>query len=135
MKIIIRSQFEKHVISKLEEKYNAKYVCDSSEREGVIPISIFYTETPHPKGSNYIGIALNDKGMVIFNAKDIADIPIFGVMVGKNIIYSVHRHDFHELNGIYIDGGRSYTRTNASKEDIVNLVVDKGELRCLKIQK
>ena len=52
-------------IAKVENMYNAKYVFESCLKTrdngwSNFPVAIFYTETAHPKGSNYMGLCRND---------------------------------------------------------------------------
>lgn len=119
-------------IAKIEKKYNAKYVFESclKHKDGEwanFPCAIFYTETPHPRGSNYFGLYRNDFGDIMIADGISATEPFDGLQVGDDIIYSRYRHDYREHNGGMVDGGRDYFRHNKSGTP-VKLQVNKDKL-------
>lgn len=55
-------------------------------------------------------------------------------MIDDEVIYSRYRHDFREHNGVYIDGGRDYTRYGGKRIDEaipVKLKVNKDKLEII----
>lgn len=111
---IVKEVLTDKQIEQIEKKYSAKFVCESSVkgRFGWIgPAAIFYTEIPHPRGSNWFAVRWDmDNKAVISDAKSSVDTPIKGIVVSGQIIYSRHTHDFVCLGGVCIDGGREYTK-------------------------
>lgn len=102
-------------IKKVEEKYKAKYVFESclKLKDGGWcnrPVAIFYTETPHPEGSNYFGLYFNDFGDLMITNGISATEPFEGLQVGENVIYSRYRHDYREYKDVAVDGGRDYLK-------------------------
>lgn len=130
---IVRSIFNPDQIEKIEKKYSAKFVCETSVpgRNGdwVGPVAVFYTEIPHPEGSNYFGMRFDiDDHLVIFNAIMATSTAFTGtVCEDGEVIYSRHRHDFVVGKNAFIDGGRDYHRTNGSSP-LVTLKVEKDQL-------
>ena len=101
-------------INKIEEMYNAKYVfesCIKTKRDGWcnFPVAIFYTETPHPQGSNYFGIYTYDNQIMITNGISASE-EFEGLQVGESVIYSRYRHDYREYKDVAVDGGRDYLK-------------------------
>lgn len=138
--IDVESSFlTKKDIKKIEEKYHAKYICESCT--GVrttdngntvwsdIPSAIFYTDTPHPKGSHWFAITYIHPQTFISNAISVVGIKIFGIVAKDNtIIYSRYRHDYRYSSdgSVWIDGGRDYTRHSGGQ--IVALKIEKDKL-------
>ena len=119
-------------IAKIEKAYNAKYVFESciKDRDGGwcnMPVAIFYTETPHPQGSNYFGLYVNESGDFMITNGISATEPFDALQVGDDVIYSRYRHDFREHNGYMVDGGRDYFRRSADGIP-VKLCVNKDKL-------
>jgi hypothetical protein len=112
--------FNKETIEKIEETYKAVYVCDSQlkSKDGgwsYNPAAIFYTAQPHPEGSEYFGMYRKDDEIYITNGISATE-PFDGVVTPSgDIIYSRYRHDYREHGGVFIDGGRDYTRKGGSK--------------------
>jgi len=126
-------------ITKVEQMYNAKYVFESCLKTrfggwSEFPVAIFYTEQPHPEGSNYFGLFRNDFGQLTI-ANGISALEEFvGLQIGEDIIYSRYRHDYRTLNededesAGFIDGGRDYVRSNPEVGKLVTLKVNKDKL-------
>jgi hypothetical protein len=122
-------------IRKAEKHYNAKYVLESDllgtdKFSGAtfwanIPAAIFYTETAHPRGSNYFALYLTDFGELhICDAlPSIRDVVFTGIEAEGEVIYSRYRHDFRShKNGAFIDGGRDYYRIGGDEFKDYNIV-------------
>ena len=124
-------------IAKIEEAYNAKYVfesCLKTKNGGWcnMPVAIFYTETPHPQGSNYFGLYCNDFGDFMITDGISATEPFDALQAGDDVIYSRYRHDFREHNGYMVDGGRDYFRRSADGIP-VKLCVNKDKLEIVNV--
>lgn len=119
-----KSIFSRESIKRIEDRYNAKWIVDSA-----VPLmsqdqwwsdsaaAIFYTETPHPQGSNYFGIIESVEGFSILNAKAAVDAPFVGLLIDDDIVFSRYRHDFREHKGVFVDGGRDYFRYGGERMD------------------
>lgn len=113
-------EYTKEFVKYIEEKYNGKYICETSVR-GITgiwtngPAILFYSETPHPEGSNYFGIIEGfRREYKIFNALSVMPETIDAVVANNgDIIYSHYRHHYNiSTDGsVWIDGGRDYTRS------------------------
>ena len=97
-----------------------KYVCTSAPNEHAsYAADIFYRETPHPEfGNRYFGLYRNmydtrvtpDPQIMITNCDAIENLEFYMVEGSEGWEYSQHRHDFRQVGGVAIDGGRSYGR-------------------------
>lgn len=127
-------------IEKVVEHYSEKdgvpvnYVCTSAIGGEARAMDIFYRETPHPEfGNRYFGLYWNTpigaKGMLmITNADKIEDAEFCMVEVDGQYHYSQHRHDFHSVGDISLDGGRAYFRAVGNlNHPRKNFVVRDGE--------
>ena len=83
-------------IEKIAGKYNATYVFESQLKLrggnwSDFSAAVFYTEIPHPEGSNWFGIWDNAGKYMISNAISAVEEPFFGIL-GRNgdVIYSRH---------------------------------------------
>lgn len=130
-----RSIFSRQAIKKIEARYDAKWIVDSAvpyTKENVwseSPAAIFYTETPHPQGSNYFGIIESVESFSILDAKPAIDIPFIGLLIDGDVVFSRYRHDYREHKGIFVDGGRDYfryggERVNEAKPVRIKVVKD-----------
>jgi hypothetical protein len=123
----------------IEKKYNAKYVLESSI-QGIdgqwfnFPVAIFYTETPHPHGSNYFAMYLHPtkrEHLMICDGITAVKETYLGLKVDDNVIYSRYRHDFRELNDMFVDGGRDYFRSSGPQENVVKFKIVKDKLEII----
>ena len=123
-------------IAIIEERYNAKYVFESCIKDTRgnwcdWPSAIFYTETPHPEGSNYFAIyyfgGLAEANIpMIANGISAVQSDIYGIDTGDGIIYSRYRHDYRVHNECMVDGGRDYLRSDGNgKSAVLRVVKDK----------
>lgn len=122
-------------VKRIEEMYSkkdgipVKYLCTTEFIHSRWMSDIFYRATPHPVfGNRYFGIELSPRGSYIFNADPIEtdDFFVFTMITNEdgNLAYSRDRHDLVNQDNLFIDGGRTYVRTNA----------DLGALRSFKIK-
>jgi hypothetical protein len=122
-------------IEKIAEKYNAKYVFESQLKLrggnwSDFSAAVFYTEIPHPEGSNWFGIWRNGEKYMISNAISAVEEPFFGVLADNgDVIYSRHRHDDHASDDgeLFIGGGRSHTSHDLTHL-VVKLIVSKDKV-------
>jgi len=121
-------------IELVEKEYNAKYVFESCIKDTRgnwcdWPSAIFYTETPHPEGSNYFAIYFSGleeaNTALIANGISAIQEDIYGIDTGDGIIYSRYRHDYRVHNECMVDGGRDYLRSNGGKSAVLRVVKDK----------
>lgn len=115
----------------IEEKYNAKYIGEFSYKNGSQgwinqPMALFYTENPHPDGSNYLGVLVTD-GIVVVDGISAAENEWYGVLNEETneVIYSAFRHDYQVLDKLMADGGPEYHRTSMHPHVKMNIVKDK----------
>lgn len=108
-------------ITYYENYYKAKYLGDFSIKDNNgewtnLPVSVFFCEFPlKPNHKQYFGLLPNLKGISICDATSILSEPITGVIADNNqVIFSGYTHDYatSDDGSVFIDGGRSYTRTN-----------------------
>jgi alpha-galactosidase len=118
MNIHHRPQFDTERVCALYSEKDGvpvTYVCTSAINSGTHAIDIFYRETPHPQfGNRYFGLYYNsfsgNTQIMITNADAIEDVGFEMVKVDDQWHYSQHRHDFHSVGDVAIDGGRAYIR-------------------------
>lgn len=128
--------FEEYIIPVIEEKYNAKYVCETCIKNQYgwrnEPSLIFYSVKKHPAGSHYFAISIDDHGNLVISDGISATEPFVGVIAENgDIIYSRFRHDYRtsEDKSVSIDGGREYTRVVHDKlQPTVQLQIEGSEL-------
>jgi hypothetical protein len=105
------------------ELYSAKdgvpvtYVCTSALGSEEWAMDIFYRETPHPEfGNRYFGLYKSynydsaEGALMITNADKVEDLTFEMIKVNDQWHYSQHRHDFHSVGDVAIDGGRAYIK-------------------------
>lgn len=121
-------------IEKVEEKFKAKYVMEAplKYKHGWrdSPSLIFYTEIPHPQGSNWFAISKSNDSYVISDAKESIEESFVAVRADNgDVVYSRCRHDYRSSpdGSVWIDGGRDYFRTG-SLTNLIRLKVSGGEL-------
>ena len=119
----------------VEEKYNAKYVgefCYKNGSQGWMnqPMALFYTESPHPDGSNYLGVLITSIGntVVLVDGISATEHEWDGVLNDKTneVIYSAFRHDYQVLGDLMSDGGPEYHRSSCHTQ--VKLQISKNEI-------
>ena len=112
----------KESIEAIEEKYNCKYVfetspIDSNGNRLCQTLTVFYCEEAHPEGSNYLGVFFKIDGAYLTDGlPHIAD--YYNCIEAQNgqIIYSRHRHDYRasDDDSVHIDGGQDYLKFSVS---------------------
>lgn len=134
---MIRNEAEllKLDVGKIEEHYDASYVCEACIRNGgewrTAPSLIFYNRVAHPQGSNYFAVSFDRGGLVVTDGLSAVESGFTGIRADNgDIIYSRHRHDcrWSEDGSVMIDGGRDYFRCNDATR-LVQLEVVDGVLR------
>lgn len=105
-------------IKKAEELYSeknkcvVKYVCTTELNGCNFPIDVFYCEEQTEYDNRYFGLYYKNDKLYVCSADSIENEEIATIEVGDNEYYSRYRHDFVSKDGFFIDGGRSYLRTN-----------------------
>ena len=122
-------------IKKVEKKYKVKFVCETPIKDRgawrEYPSLIFYGEK-HPQGSNYMALSviLNYDGkadMVVSDGISATEGDFVGMVDGDEVIYSRYRHDYRVgKTGVFIDGGRDYTRSSGGQ--VVKMKIIEGNL-------
>lgn len=124
-------------IDKVIEQYLAEddvpvlYVCTTElSNMSNVPCDIFYNVEPNPKYKNrYFALYVSGGNMYVMGADSVENLT-FSAVRDKNgdYIYSRYRHDFvtGKGEGVFIDGGREYTRCAADAE-CINFVVRFGK--------
>lgn len=105
-----------------------KYVCTSALGDEAQAMDIFYRDTPHPEfGNRYFGMFIDLQDRVMITDADRIDGAEFAMIKDNsgNLHYSAHRHDYKEVDGKMVDGGRAYIRSSG---DVVLYKVRDGEL-------
>lgn len=114
--------------AKVEQLYTEKdgvdvrYVCTSALGSEARAMDIFYRETPHPEfGNRYFGLFRdNINRLMITNADRIEEVEFAMIEDSEGTLhYSAHRHDYKEVDGKMIDGGRAYVRTDTKTHPFV----------------
>lgn len=136
--IIEKTIFNEKQIEIIENSYKAKFVCETCIRNKDgwmnMPVAIFYTEKPHPDGSNWMAINWSYDGMIcVRNGFSAVAEPFVGVVAENgDVIYSRFRHDFNTSpdRSVSIDGGRDYSRFLSEKNNVhlVSLQIKKDKL-------
>lgn len=123
--------FTKKQIKKLEIQYNAVYIGDFDLNDRLE--SLFYQPTPNLElGHSYYFTLFVQKfinKVYITNGEKYKDITFNAVKSKRTYLISCDRHHFNEKDGIYIDGGRDYTRTNAEK--IYKMKLEDGKFKLI----
>lgn len=136
--------FRPEVLEKIEEHYQAKFVCETCLRDSDgnwrnYLSAIFYQDDPKlipEDGSehfalSFVNIYHYEGVLLIANAEETVKYPIVGVVADNgDVIYSRYRWDYRESpdGSVWIDGGRDYTRWGGRGE-LVTLKIVKGELK------
>ena len=145
---VCKSQCDKYVVSHedqlsiythvIEEEYSAKYVgefCYRNGKQGWLnqPMALFYTEKPHPEGSNYMGVLLTEtplndvSSVLVVDGISAAENEWYGVLNEETneVIYSAFRHDYQVLDVLMADGGPEYLRSSSHPHVKITIVKDK----------
>ena len=119
-------------VAKVEKRYNCKFVCETPIKDGEgwreLPSLIFYNEVPHPQGSNYMALSVRmgydgKTDMVVSDGISATMYNIKGIIDGDEVIYSRYRHDYRVgKTGVWIDGGRDYTRSSGAQMVIMEII-------------
>ena len=113
--------FNEEQIKNIEKHYHAEYVCPTEYRGK--SVEVFYGDKAHPvSGSRYFALyyTSHTNELMITNGSFIEEQEIDAVIADDgDTIYSRHRHDYRKSNddSVWIDGGRSYTRSGMYPED------------------
>jgi hypothetical protein len=111
------------------------YVCTTSTEHGAGFGDVFYRDTPHPEfGNRYFMISIDtttrltkEPLYLISDADWVEDLSFGMVEVAGQYHYSRGRHDYLEVDGFTVDGGRSYvSRGGATVPPVINLKVKDG---------
>lgn len=138
MNIVHRPMFD---TTQVEKHYSEKdgvvvnYICTSALDSGNSAVDVFFRHTPHPEfGNRYFGlydifdVNKHTYTTMITNADAIEDVEFNMVKVNGEWHYSRHRHDFHCIGDVCIDGGRAYFRLLGNVHSYVKtFVVKNGE--------
>ena len=114
-------QFDtKKVIEHYEQKDGVPiiYVCTTDIYNSDLPVDVFFRESPHPEfGNRYFGLRTSDGAIYISNADKIEELT-FGMITDNEgtYHYSESHHDYKEIDGKMIDGGRAYIRCSSGYE-------------------
>lgn len=125
----------------IEEQYSAKYVgefCYKQPTKGWLnqPMALFYTETKHPEGSNYMGVLIKYdlEGkfdcIIVVDGISAVDHEWTGVLdINSNeIIYSAFRHDYQTHGDLMADGGADYIRSSMHPNVKLKIVKEQIEV-------
>jgi hypothetical protein len=116
--------------------YKAKYIGEFSVAGlgggfANLPVSIFYQQEAHPRGSNWFGLYFNhlDK-LMITDGKSAVDNIWVGVLNEKTneILYSAYRHDYQVYGDLMADGGAEYTKSSVHPHINFKIVKDTLEV-------
>lgn len=80
-----------------------------------IPEAVFWQPEAHPQGSNYFGLYVDPMSGKPYIRDALPDIDgeFEGILDEEgNLMYSAFQHDFQKFSddGVFVDGGREYTR-------------------------
>ena len=129
----------KKVVELYEKKDGVpiQYVCTSTLGSEEFAMDIFYRDTPHPEfGNRYFGLYRDNRfssdqfQLYITNADKVEDTSFDMIESNGKWHYSQHRHDYNQVGGIAIDGGRAYTKLVGSEikgVEVKTFVVRNGE--------
>ncbi len=132
--------FNEAAIPLIEERYNAKFVCETCIKNRDYwrnePSMIFYSEKKHPEGSNYFAVSeLN--GKIVISDGISATEPFVGVVADNDeIVYSRFRHDYRTSSdkSVSIDGGRDYIKLSGGESIFGKFIPKTVKLQIVKDQ-
>ena len=125
-------------IAKIEKLRNCRYVCEwNVKQDGKVhhePMLIFWNDTPHPQGSNWMALFYYNDWFVR-DGITASQLPIKCVVSNdKQVLFSKSRHDFRSSKdgSVSVDGGRDYTRVLGNiRCEHVWLVPQNGKLEII----
>lgn len=118
-------------IKTVEETRGAKYVCEIAikTKEGWAnqPTPIFWQPVKHPiSRSHYFALFRQEGHIMITSGQSAVDEPFQGVRaLDEQVYFSRWRHDFRNIPGGFIDGGRDYMRCGDQicQAQVINLKI------------
>lgn len=130
---------KKEGIEKIEKSRNCRYVCEwNVMQDGKVhdePMVIFWNDTPHPQGSNWMALFHYNKEWYVRDGITASQLPIeCMVSNSKQVLFSKSRHDFRQSHdrSVSVDGGRDYTRVlGAVRNERVWLLPRNGKLEII----
>lgn len=132
-------QISDESLEKIEKAYNCRYVTEwntkSSDGGYNPPRLIFWSDTPHPRGSNWLAFYRHEREWYVADGISVTEVPICCMLSNdKQLLFSKSRHDFRTSfdNSISVDGGRDYMRVLGNiRCGHVWLVPQQGELKII----
>jgi hypothetical protein len=160
LNILTQSEiFNQKGITLIEEKNNARYVCETAIKNisgqwSEQPVAVFWNKDPAniPAGGSSPWFGMfhrfaswqeyedppREPLLYITNAISVIGETIQGIIADNgDVIYSRYRHDYrHSPDGsVWIDGGRDYTRTGPCPNGMVDLQIIEGDLKIVNSSK
>ena len=129
-KIVIwhRPFFPLESVRTIEAHTRTKYVLSSENKHGA-KIDLFYQERPDwAKGHGHLlGVTANNSNQaLLINGREL-DGSVINCIQGKlGMYYSSYHYDYVEVEGKFIDGGRSYTRASSSID--LSILIQDGQI-------
>lgn len=117
-------------IKRAETLYTAKYLgpwCIKNAKGcwTNFAVDVFYTDKPSkPDYSHYFGCYRDfiTDNLMVCDAASFNSAPITGMLIDGVLYSSRFRHDYVDVNGEFLDGGRDYIHTNSSNLVLFNFV-------------
>ena len=140
MFLVDSSQFSVDDIKRIEQKYDAKYICETCIRNKTggwanRPVAVFYqpdTDKVPDGGTQWFGMFVQEGNLYICNAVSALE-PFRGVKTKHDdVLFSRWRHDYRAdpHNEVWVDGGRDYLRWGGEGE-VVRIAIDKDHLEII----
>ena len=108
------------IIEHYEKKHNVPitYICTTDLRVSDRPVDIFFRESPHPEfGNRYFGLYAYNGNAMICNADNVEELSFAMITDDAGTYhYSQSHHDYKQIDGKMIDGGRKYVRVGGRCE-------------------
>lgn len=124
--------FNKKQIKKLEAQYNAVYIGDFDINTGIE--SLFYQPFPNVElgHSHYftLFVQMFTNKVYITNGEKYKDVVFDAVKSKRTYLISCYRHHYNEKDGVFIDGGRDYTKCTLSSK-IYKLKLEDGKFKLI----
>ncbi len=126
--------FSESQIQKIEKTKKATYLLDTEHKD--VHVAVFYGEEEHPVSkSRYFALYFSygdyeKPKLMIADGSFIEEQKIVAAVSDEGeVIFSRYRHDFFESRdgSVFIDGGRSYYRTN-KPGSLFHIEVKDGEI-------